>query len=256
MGQLSWFCYQLVLLIVMNASIDIGNTHIKLGLFDKKKFVSAQQVDMESIVEKCREYGVVNAIVCSVGKNTDNILALLKLACSGTVIQFGINTKMPVKISYDSPNTLGMDRVAAGIGAYNMVSNKYNLVIDVGSCITYDIISPDGVFLGGVISPGIEMKLKAMSNLTAGLPLTKPDIDAELIGKNTKACMKSGVWNGTLAEIEGFIRMFSKQFATLQVQICGGYAEAVERSIKGDVLLEPNLVLIGLNTVLLENVNA
>jgi type III pantothenate kinase len=162
---------------------------------------------------------------------------------------------LPLKNQYKTPQTLGVDRIAAAAGAAFLYPNKNCLTVDIGTCITYDIIDESGSYLGGGIAPGIDMKLKAMHKFTSGLPNVAFDYQAVLIGKTTKECMLSGVLHGTAAEIEGIITRYQQFYEDLTILFCGGGAIFFESKIKGHIFAIPNLVLIGLNQILRYNLH-
>ena len=134
-------------------------------------------------------------------------------------------------------------------------NNKNSLIIDIGTCITYDLIDKSGTYQGGGISPGVNMKLKAMHKFTSGLPIVAVRKPADLIGRTTKECMLSGVVNGTIAEIEGVIASYRQFFKDLNIIMCGGDAIFFESKIKDHIFAIPNLVLIGLNQILRFNLH-
>lgn len=164
-------------------------------------------------------------------------------------------TPLPLKINYQSPATLGVDRIAAATGSTVLFKGGNNLVIDIGTCITYDMVDSDSVYHGGGISPGVDMRLKAMHKFTSGLPLVAVKGMPELIGKTTRECMLSGVIHGTVAELEGIILRYRQFFEQLNIIICGGGAIFFESKIKDDIFAVPNLVLVGLNHILRYNLN-
>ncbi|UII28675.1 type III pantothenate kinase [Fulvivirga maritima] len=164
------------------------------------------------------------------------------------------NLPLPFTIDYKTPQTLGRDRVAGVAGGQYIFPNANTLVIDLGTCITYDIIDAKNVYHGGGISPGLKMRFKSLHNFTAKLPLIEPTNDFELIGQSTKESILSGVINGMISEIDGIIRMYTDKFAHLQIIMCGGDAKFFENRIKANIFVAPELVLTGLNRILLYNV--
>ncbi|MCL4147183.1 UNVERIFIED_CONTAM: hypothetical protein GTU68_066929, partial [Idotea baltica] len=162
---------------------------------------------------------------------------------------------LPVKSTYQSPKTLGVDRAAAAVGANFLYPNNNCLVIDLGTCITYDLIDASGIHRGGGISPGIEMRLKSMHKFTSKLPIVNVKGTPELIGKTTADCMRSGSIWGTIAELEGIIARYRHFYNNLTIIICGGDTFFFESKIKDHIFANPNLVLIGLNQILRFNLN-
>jgi type III pantothenate kinase len=166
---------------------------------------------------------------------------------------------VPIVKAYDTPQTLGADRVAAAVGATTVFPGQDCLVIDMGTCITADIVDRKHRFQGGIISPGLRMRLQAMSQFTARLPLipvSELSIDnwPSVVGKNTKQAMSSGVLNGMLFEMDGIISRHREQYPDLKVVICGGDASIFESHLKPPIFAVPELVLRGLNRILEYNV--
>lgn len=165
-------------------------------------------------------------------------------------IRLNTMTPVPIENTYRTPKTLGKDRIAAVIGAKVLFPNKDCLVIDAGTCITYDLMNSEAVYLGGNIAPGISMRLKAMDEFTAVLPLVEkqhPDTDR---GYSTETAIRAGAVYGTSLEIEGFIQRFNKQTEELTVILTGGDAPLLDKLVAWDTYVETHLVLIGLNKIL------
>ena len=162
---------------------------------------------------------------------------------------------LPIKNGYTTPITLGVDRIAGVCGAHQHFPDRPCLVIDSGTCITYDFIDRDGVFLGGGISPGLSMRFEAVHTFTARLPLVQMIESAPLIGNSTETCIQSGVLNGVIEELNGIINRYQEKFEGLQVILCGGDARFFENKLKASIFALPNLVLSGLNSILIYNVS-
>lgn len=240
----------------MTASVDIGNTSCKIGFFENDKLVKlATNVGLDQIVDTIGAEDVSAVVISSVGRKLDELVP--DLAGKYKVVEISHTTPLPIRLDYASKETLGADRIAGAAGAFHLYKDKNCLVIDIGSCITYDVVTGDGTYKGGAISPGVEMKLKSMHTFTARLPLIQhPDWSApwpELPGKDTKTSMINGVLYGTLAEIEGMIERFSRLFPDLQVIVCGGGSKFFESNIKHHIFVRSELVLIGLNSILRHN---
>lgn len=236
----------------MNAAIDIGNTSCKIGFFKNDTLISVvKNLSFEAAVDLVVVEKVAHVIISSVGKETETLAEQINKKCK--VLILTAQLPLPVKLNYHTPETLGADRIAGAAGAFHLNPEKNSLVIDVGSCITYDVVSKGGIFEGGAISPGVEMKLKAMHHFTARLPLVvQPEWD-EMPGKSTKSSMMNGVLHGTKAEIEGMINHFSDIFTDLHVIMCGGGSKFFESNIKPPIFACSELVLIGLNSILMHN---
>ena len=152
---------------------------------------------------------------------------------------------------------MGSDRIAASIGAYYLYSNTNVLVIDMGTCIKYNFTNSQNHYLGGSISPGLQMRFKALHQFTSKLPLLQPDtLKVELIGDNTQNSLLSGVINGIIAEMDGIINQYKEQYPDLVCVITGGDCEHFAKQLKNSIFVHPNLVLRGLNNILNFNINS
>jgi type III pantothenate kinase len=170
------------------------------------------------------------------------------------VIWLTSEIEVPVKNNYSTPHTLGMDRLAGVVGAFQLYPGTNCLVVDAGTTITCDFLDEEGHYQGGSITPGIDMRFKSLSEYTDKLPLVESDWDSPpFIGNNTEGSIRSGVLNGVVSEIEGIIRRYDHKFSNLKVIICGGDAQYFESRLK-DSIFAPHLVLIGLNSILMYHV--
>lgn len=238
----------------MNFVIDIGNTRIKTASFNNSSLIEKQTFkDIAELNSALKGKNFDHCIVSSVSVNPTNILP--QLPVQGKKIQLTTALGLPITIAYDTPHTLGVDRIAAACGALQLFPNRDCLVIDMGTCITYDFLSAKGVYEGGAIAPGVRMRFKAMNRFTARLPLAEPIANAPLTGKSTISSMQSGVINGVLEEIKGFISRYQSQHTELATVVCGGDIAFFENNIKPSIFVAPDLVLIGLNRILLHHVN-
>ena len=159
-------------------------------------------------------------------------------------------TPLPIANLYETPETLGKDRIAAAVGANELFPNQNVLVIDAGTAITYDFVSAENQYLGGNISPGLQMRFKALNQFTDKLPLVDSSAYFSEIGKNTKEAIRGGVQNGILFEIEKTIEIFAEKYEDLQVILTGGDSAFLSQMLNADVLVHLNLTLIGLNRIL------
>ncbi|HRF77340.1 MAG TPA: type III pantothenate kinase, partial [Chitinophagales bacterium] len=174
------------------------------------------------------------------------------------LLKFSQNTELPIVNDYATPATLGKDRLAAAVGSSAAFPGKNVLSIDAGTCIKYDFVRADNRYLGGGIAPGLVMRLKAMHNFTARLPLISltPQMLVQqtlLTGDSTTDSMLSGAINGALWEVEGAIAAYNAIYDDLHVIITGGDASFFELHVKSRIFARPNLVLEGLNTILKYN---
>ena len=225
--------------------IDIGNTRAKLAVFAGDEIIHESQ-QINDIPHLIKTYQVERAIICSVGADYSVANALLTVP---TLI-LNHETPLPFQVNYETPQTLGMDRVAGVAGAMQLFPNQSCLVIDAGTCITYDFISSDGIYSGGAISPGLHMRFKAMHEFTAKLPLPELVWPNDFEGKSTRDSLLSGVCLGLADEINGRIARYSQRFGPIQVIICGGDANLLKQHIKNNIFAAPSLVMFGLNQIL------
>lgn len=237
--------------ISMNLAIDIGNTRSKYAFFDENQMVESGKigdlVGLGSFLSE-RSSDFERAIICSVNHSQQDLAEFIPV--EKQVLYLNHLTPVPITMTYATPQTLGMDRLAAAVGGNYMFSNRAVMVIDIGTCITYDFINAQGVFEGGVISPGVELRYKAMHDYTARLPLLSDREDEGLIGTSTTSAMKSGVINGIVGEIEYMVSQFLLKSPDLKVIITGGGAKIFESRIKADIFVALEIVLVGLNRVL------
>ena len=236
----------------MNLSIDLGNTYAKTGLFSEGKLVETNwKLSYQDLVNYVQNTHPQRIMISSVSYSEEQLKDEFSMT---NVYLLKSTTPVPLVKLYDTPETLGADRVAAAAGAKVLHPKKNCLVIDMGTCITYDLVDADDNFHGGIISPGVRMRFKAMNTFTKRLPLLEPDGIPDLIGKNTKHAMQSGVMNGLLAEINGLIEEYDKVLTNINVIFCGGDATYFANRIKNPNFVVPELVLIGLNRILEYNV--
>ncbi len=171
-----------------------------------------------------------------------------------TCIELNHNTPIPLVNRYRTPDTLGYDRIAAAVGAYTIYPKKNVLVIDAGTAITFDLVTAGGEYLGGNISPGMAIRFKSLNKYTNRLPfLERPDEKPPLLGSSTKEAIQSGIVNGILFEIDGFIGAMTQCHPDLQVVLTGGDAKYFEGKLKSSIFVDLNLNLIGLNRILEHN---
>lgn len=243
--------------MLLDAAIDLGNTFAKIGWFEENKLIEAQyKIPFDDLNAILYNKLPQRAILSSTSHDTQPWVDTLQ-SWNVQTIQLATTTPLPITKNYDTPQTLGADRVAAAVGADFLFPDDNCLVIDMGTCITYDWVSAEAVFEGGIISPGFRMRFKAMNTFTKRLPLIENDNTefVPLVGKSTITAMQSGVVNGLLAEIEGIIDRYVQEKGECKVLLCGGDAPFFEKRLKNHIFAQPNLVLIGLNRILKYNVN-
>ena len=209
----------------MNLIIDIGNTCVKLVCFNEGKVVEEQRTDKDDAVALqsfCSRYPFSRGICSSVSDISEEYSAALSsLPFSMMEFKSGI-TRVPIINKYNTPLTLGSDRLAAVVGANWLQPGRDVLVIDIGTCVTFDFINSIGEYLGGNISPGPTMRLKALNHFTARLPFVERRGDTPDFGTDTTTAIRSGVMNGIKYEIEGYIHSFLAKYPQLFVYLTGG----------------------------------
>jgi len=234
----------------MNLVIDSGNSRIKAATFsndrlETKFFFQSSHDLMHYLKDKDFRCAIVSSVSNSAEEIVSMVTAEKKFILSHTL-------PLPVKVMYETPSTLGVDRIAAVCGAEGLFPANDCLVIDAGTCITYDFIDSQRNYLGGAISPGITMRFEAMHTFTKRLPLVTPALE-QLIGKSTESSMRSGVMNGILNEVKGFVADYMGKYPDLRVVLCGGDTAFFENNLKQPIFAAPDLVLSGLNRILNHN---
>jgi type III pantothenate kinase len=232
--------------------VDIGNTRIKTGIFEEGNL---QEVNSFLIFEECANYLKPRKGDRLLITSVKYPLTELKDVFTFPFVYFDHHTPLEINNTYNTPLTLGLDRLAAVIGSRSFVEEGAILAIDLGTCITYDFLDSKNNYLGGAISPGMGMRARAMNEFTARLPLVNAEnTGIPYLGTSTETCMKSGIYHGITEEIKGFIQKYQQDFSPLKVFICGGDAEIFESLIKDHIFVIPNLVLYGLDRILTYNV--
>ena len=236
----------------MNLVVDIGNTLLKLAVFDGGRLVAQQCVGelreetfagllggaraARAVVASTR--GEAPAIVEAVRRHTDYLL------------EFTPATPVPIGNAYLTPATLGRDRLAAAVGAATLYPRRNALIVDFGTAVTLDFVSADGVFRGGCISPGMAMRFRALHEYTAALPLCDATDSAELLGRTTDEAVRLGVMTSLAFEIEGYIARMQGEIEDLCVIFTGGDTNFFAKRIKNTIFANCNLVFWGLNRIL------
>jgi type III pantothenate kinase len=233
----------------MNLAIDVGNSQVKFGLFQKNE-LREMFIEKEAIDGILSENKITHAIISKSGED-DEIESKLKEKKIHTVV-LSHELKLPIEILYKTPETLGADRIAGSVGANFKFPDKHVLKIDFGTCITYDIVNNKNQYVGGSISPGMMMRFKAMHNYTAKLPLIDPMqfTTFELTGTDTNTAIVSGVMNGIKEEVRGIIKEYEKRFGSLKVVATGGDSGIFVTLVNCEIFARPYLVLEGMNRIL------
>jgi type III pantothenate kinase len=239
----------------MNLIIDAGNTRVKFyevgdnTISEPNIYNYSNKDDISNYILKTQ---FNSAIISSVGefdKNWENIVSQKAIL----FIKLTNNTPIPIKNNYATPETLGYDRLAAAVGAAAIFTSKNILVIDLGTAITYDIVSKN-IFLGGAIAPGMSLRFKSLHDHTSKLPLLEATTEYSTPGRTTNDSILNGVISGIKNEIEGTIKSYEKEYSELITVITGGDMDFFAKIIKNGIFAEPKLIAKGLNNILNYNV--
>ena len=241
----------------MNLCIDIGNTQIKVAIFDRQDLVHRENFPSDVFLQRIRalrnSFDVNYAILSHVARLDEPIKEEFKSLFE--VIILNHETLMPFENKYLTPETLGVDRLALVAAAVQNYPGKAVLVIDGGSCITYDFVDADKSYSGGSISPGIEMRYKAVNAYTANLPLLEIPEEIPGMGNSTANAIHLGILQGVVHEIDGVISQYSSQNQNLTVVLTGGNTNFLAKHIKSGIFANPNFLLEGLNSILIHNID-
>ena len=240
----------------MNLTLDVGNTQAKLAVFDDK-LVTVKSFPVKSIHDNITHFLkrfplIKNLIVCSVIE-----LDLNFDSYSFKNVHFVSNDSiLPFINLYETKSSLGNDRLALVSRASTKFSNKNVLIIDAGSCITYDFINSNNQYLGGAISPGLNMRFKSLNKFTSNLPLVKSLSESANIGKSTHESINIGVSIGVIHEIDGFIDQYSSKYNNLTVILTGGDSDFLSNQLKISIFANQNFLLEGLNDLIKLNISS
>ena len=234
----------------MLLTIDVGNSRIKVAVFEHNKqldfFIFETKETLKNFKNIFKKYSNLQKIILSsVGKLDEEVVNFIKSQFQTEIIDH--KSKFPFTNLYATPETLGIDRMVLAAGATLMYPNQNRLIIDAGTCITYDFVNSENQYLGGAISPGIKIRYKSLNNYTSKLPLLTLSEDFEIIGNSTKSAIHSGVINGVIFEIEGFISQYSLKNQDLTIILTGGDAEFLAKRLKSTIFANSNFLLESLN---------
>lgn len=240
----------------MQLAIDVGNSRTKVGLFLEATLVDTlvwKTWGIDEIVALATNHPIDKVILSSVVQDLPPEVAEY-LEQNFYFLRLDAFTPLPFTNAYQTPQTLGRDRIAAVAGALTLHPEEFCLVVDAGTCITYDLLTADKVYLGGNIAPGISMRLRAMHEFTARLPEVVIDQEEGWIGSTTVSAMRLGALLGVVMEIEGHATRSSALYGDIKIILTGGDAGWINTKVNEKLDIEPNLVLIGLNKILNYNV--
>lgn len=237
----------------MNLIFDIGNTSTKIALYDgeeKKTSFHTKQFHWDKMLDIFSPYtGKIDRAIVSTVRDTPEFIIDLATMGIPYVHVLSHKTKLPFKNEYETPETLGADRIAAVAGAYHLYPGRNVLIIDAGSAVTYDYLSGKA-YKGGNISPGLSMRFRALHRFTGKLPLGSTLEKYTSPGKNTLEAITAGVTDGLIFEINEYIRMFEEKNIDFMVILTGGDSGYLKDRISHKINYQPDLVLTGLNHIL------
>ncbi len=241
----------------VNLCIDWGNTNIKAAIFEHNVIVEHYSLhhghvneELSKIIDTHKPEKVAFSSVSEESQDAEKFIA----AKVTKFLKVDGHTRVPINNAYATPESLGADRLAMVVGANNQFPDKDNLVICLGTCVTYNMVQRTRTFRGGAISPGMQMRLAAMHEFTDKLPLVSRDGDVRLMGYDTETCIRSGAIYGVACEIDGMIAAYEKNYADFNVILTGGDAPFFVENFKSKIFADPDLLLKGLNVILNYNV--
>ena len=239
----------------MKLVIDIGNTRVKAAVFKGDTLVNLVVFDKKKIITEVKKIlkkdHFTSGIMSSVASISEKKLKKLQ-----ELLQFQIvssSTSVPFVNLYKTPNTLGVDRIALVVNAVKKYPKKNVLIIDAGTCITFDFVNSKSEYFGGAISPGVKMRFKALNYYTSKLPLLEKESLRNIIGQTTNDSINSGVVNGVIKELDGIIEDYKEKFGDLTVVLTGGDTNFLAKQLKSSIFANQNFLLQGLNEILIFN---
>lgn len=240
----------------VNLCIDWGNTNIKAAIFENDTLTKSFQLQIDKATEQISSiidtHKPDGAIISSVTAESAELASVVGAKIKHFIKLDGF-TRVPINNAYGTPETLGPDRLAMVVGANAAYPDKTNLVICLGTCITYNVVLKTRTFRGGSISPGMAMRLKAMHDYTNKLPDVSIDGDVVLMGYDTESGIRSGAIYGVACEIDGMIAAYEKNYPDFNVILTGGDAPFFVDKFKSQIFADPDILLKGLNIILKYN---
>ncbi len=238
----------------LNLTIDQGNSTAKVALWEgdvMRSHTLIHDLTEEAIDSIVRDFSPAAAIYCTVADKGDSTMT--RLASHGVrVMELTASTPLPITVDYRTPHTLGRDRVAAAVGAWTLAPGRDLLIADLGTAVTYDVVTADGRYVGGNISPGLRMRLEALNRFTARLPLVDCEGDTPLWGYSTDSALRSGAVIGVIGELTYYRHQLPDGAVAI---LTGGDSELIAPKLGFEALTRPHLVSEGLNRILRYNEN-
>ncbi|HEX8358260.1 MAG TPA: type III pantothenate kinase [Segetibacter sp.] len=229
---------------------DFGNSRLKCAVFVNKDFAeeiilqNETVAELENIIEK---FTPARSILSSVIDHNPEIEQLLSEKTAFHKLSY--SSKLPITSPVGKPHSIGADRLAMAVAAVDLFPREHNLVIGLGTCITYNFINKYHEFVGGSISPGMEMRFKSLEYYTAKLPLVSADWNYPLLGYDTKTNIQSGVMAGMAQEIDGIIHLYKEKFSNFNVHLTGGDMPFFGALLKNKIFADPALIYKGLYAI-------
>ena len=242
----------------MNLIIDLGNTRIKYFVFNNNNEIDSTnlnlddwEIELNKLLDKYPSISrcIISDVNGSITREIENILSPLPyIYCSSEL-------KLPFESRYKPFNQLGSDRIALITSSVIEYPKENILIIDLGTCITYDILTNNAIHLGGSISPGYLMRYKALNKFSGKLPLLEPQMVFNAIGENTEQAIHSGVTNGVISEVKETVNYYKKEYKFLKIILSGGDAQKLSKTLKNTIFANENFLAKGLNFILSNNSN-
>ena len=242
----------------MNLIIDLGNTRIKYFVFNNNNEIDSTnlnlddwEIELNKLLDKYPSISrcIISDVNGSITREVENFLSPLPyIYCSSEL-------KLPFESRYKPFNQLGSDRIALITSSVIEYPKENILIIDLGTCITYDILTNNAIHLGGSISPGYLMRYKALNKFSGKLPLLEPQMVFNVIGENTEQAIHSGVTNGVISEVKETVNYYKKEYKFLKIILSGGDAQKLSKTLKNTIFANENFLAKGLNFILSNNSN-
>lgn len=237
----------------MNLVIDIGNSRTKISVFQPSGIIyniSYDDFGPENLKWVWHDFPDISKAIISSTREYDPAITEMLKSRVAMFIEMDASTLIPIRNGYQTPETLGKDRLAAAVGANYLFPGKNVLIIDAGTALTFDFVTGDGEFRGGNISPGLDMRFRALHHFTGKLPMIHSGDCENFWGDTTKNAIRAGVQNGIIFEIQAYIEYFKKNYQKIEVIFTGGDTNFFESNLKNSFFVHSNLVATGLNRIL------
>lgn len=237
--------------MVRRLCIDVGNTRTKVNIFEGDEVIFSwisNSLEAATITRFIKSYQIKVCGICQSGLAPNS--AVNTISSQIKVLHLDHTTKIPVNNLYKTPSTLGKDRLAAAIAVSTVFPDQNVIIVNAGTCITFDFIDSKKNYHGGNISPGINMRLQAMNKFTSRLPLVQARFNDDILGKSTEEALQNGAVKGAIFEFESFIHYVQDQYGDAKIIVSGGDSQYFENQSKFPIFAVPNLVLVGLNETL------